>query len=192
VIILIRCGRSGWFGGSDRTFSTRSSRTRDFVRVRNSIISSHGPGLRPEDGRGFLQRVQSPAWLICHNSRSALAAAMPSSNTVTHNRKCVSTGRHRHALGPHLAHAASHDPPCQQAYDPVSFLLDDHSHEAADLEEALDGLEESLGPEFAEMKRGLALIVRAIYTQKRMSAASPDEVGAAFEKACNRFEGRGQ
>jgi len=34
--------------------------------------------------------------------------------------------------------------------------------------------------------------VRAIYTQKRMSAAGPDEVSAAFEKACNRFEGRGQ
>jgi hypothetical protein len=61
-----------------------------------------------------------------------------------------------------------------------------------DLDEALDGLEDSLGPKFAAMKRSLALVVLMIYTRKPMSAAGPDEAGAAFEKACNRFEGRGR
>jgi hypothetical protein len=39
------------------------------------------------------------------------------------------------------------------------------------------------------MKRDLALIVRMIYTQKPMTAAGPDEVGAAFEKALSESFG---
>lgn len=61
-----------------------------------------------------------------------------------------------------------------------------------DLDEALDGLEDSLGPKFADLKRELALVILMIYTRKPMSAAGPDEVAAAFEKACNQFEGRGR
>jgi len=60
-----------------------------------------------------------------------------------------------------------------------------------DVEEALDGLEDSLGPKFADMKRELALIVLMIYTRKPMSAVGRDEAGAAFENACG-FEGRGR
>jgi len=95
------------------------------------------------------------------------------------------------ALGPR-AHAANM--PGMSCHDVGGFAraVVQEKRNGVDLEEALDGLEDSLGPEFADMKRGFALIVRTICMQKRMSAAGPDEVGAAFEKACNRFEGRGQ
>ncbi len=57
------------------------------------------------------------------------------------------------------------------------------------LDEALDGLQNSLGPEYANTKRALAQIIRGIYTDKTLSAGSPEAVGKAYERTCKLVEG---
>jgi hypothetical protein len=52
------------------------------------------------------------------------------------------------------------------------------------LKEAVVGLRQSLGPEYRDTKRALEKIVRAIYGTKTLSTAAPEEVAAAYQRAC--------
>jgi hypothetical protein len=52
------------------------------------------------------------------------------------------------------------------------------------LNEAVAGLRQSLGPEYGNTQRALEKIIRAIYGTKTLSTATPEEVGAAYERAC--------
>ena len=56
------------------------------------------------------------------------------------------------------------------------------------LKDQIVGVRQSLGSEYKNTKHALEIIVRAIYGIKNLSAATPEAVGDAYERACKLME----